>query len=258
MAKRNNTVRLPQRATEDGYANRQRVARGLEPELPPDAGEVFERYQKNEERLQRLGEHKFSLAAVERLKEELEPEELNVLMPFIEMSNSRNDFLYPHQMSRVQAQKYIDETRGTTSEVWSLAEINVCTDDKKLYDEYRDEILRAQAEKRIIFPPNGSKQWHFDGEDNRSTTGPQYEAFKERLNAKLARIDNYKKAKALIAETCAERERLTMEKHGPRVILNYLTEKNKKLVALHHERYSVAEIEGFTAISNEIGELQGA
>lgn len=215
-----------------------------------DPAAAFQSIQEREAKQRELEQHKWTLDEVQELDRRSRLDvaatrEYEALLPYIEASNKRGDFLYPHQMDRKQAQEYA-ESKGARGEVWSGAELRVISNTPDLWREYGKDIRLAQDTGRLF---GGREGANFAGEDQREGT-PGHERFKRELNAKLERIDHYRQAQQLITAAHDYAEELQAAGMQPRSISRELKKRVEQITALDHRYYPVREIPGYRELED--------
>lgn len=227
----------------------------VQPAKQLDPLEVFERNEQREALAEKYATRKWTREEVEdwerRAAEDVSDlRELNALRPSMDASHARGEWKKRNELTRDEAQA-VHGAEGGAGEIWSSGEIAAMTD-TGIYSEYRDEILRADKESRVFL--RGRNQ-HFVGEGLRENS-PGLKKFTAALNAKLQRIDNYKKAGEIIEETQRTVATLNAENISAELVRDTLKIALKEIRALDHPMYPVASLRNFDDIEAGLGILE--
>jgi hypothetical protein len=166
-----------------------------------NAAEVYEKMQARVEAEQALQNHVWNLPEVEHLQARAQNaddvqavQEFAALKSYIDAGHDRGDFSYPWELSRKDAQAYI-EGKGKKGQVWSIREVS--TVGREYFNEYGAEAREALNKGLVIDAPGTlrGRITHFKGEDDAT--------FERELQKRFILIDQKRAAEKTLAETAS-------------------------------------------------------
>jgi hypothetical protein len=211
-----------------------------------DPVEVYQKRQERERQEKELRDHKWTWAEVEELENRTKDasdldaaREWTALKPYIDASHSRQEFSYPWELSRRDAQAYI-EGKGVTGPVWSTREVAAIGRDPVLFAEYGNEARAAVNNGQVIDGPGTlhGRIYHFANESD--------ETFQKEFHRKLIDIDQRRTVEKTIAETASMLP--TIKTAG--VPKHYLEVQLAKIWEDDTDWYPVDELPGYTELQD--------